>query len=221
MDENLCEKIVSNDKKGTLRFRVILKKVTDERYLRFYKFFNLEPKLYQIIQWSPFNPNNYEQKSFNVKNYLTVDFFDESNWEQITLCNELTPLLAYGIVHQYYINQVDPEFDVTYPPNFILWKYFGKLLSVRHIAKYAPEFLNCVKNNIVFSNRGFESMGMGEKLNIVVMENNLKDSYYLEDSEGIRMRDEYIANKMIEDFIIDGKTPDFNNYIKERQNFIY
>lgn len=219
MSQNYCEKVIINDKNGNLRFRAILEKVTEEKFLRAYKHFNLEPKLYKIIQLTPYEQNNYEQLHFNVKVYVTIDFYDESTWETITLCNELTPLIPYGIAHNYYINQVNEGVNINIASNMILWKYFAKLYSIRFIAKHVPGLLEFNMKSMKATYEAFKKEAE-EKLNLVYLKNDPEKSYYLEDRQTVMMKDEFIVASMIHDFLFLKKTPDFNKYLEERQNIL-
>jgi hypothetical protein len=219
MNDNICEKTIINARSGNLRFRAILEKVTDEKFLRVYKHFNLKPNLYKIIQIFPYEQNNYEQKTFELNVFITVDFYDESDWSIITLCWELNPNIPFGIAHQHYITQVTEDFNINNTEHVILWKYYAKLLSIRFIAKHCPGLLEYNLKSMRYTFEAFSS-DAPEKLNLVYMRDEPKNSYYLEDQHTIRMKDESIVASMVNDFLFLKKTPDLNAYLNERQNII-
>jgi hypothetical protein len=150
---------------------------------------------------------------------VTIDFYDESDWSVITLCNDLNPLIPFGISHNYYINQVNEGFDITTIPNQILWKYFAKLYSLRFIAKHVPGLLEFNLKSMKATYESFKNAA-SEKLNLVHFPNEPEKSYYLEDKHTIMMKTEFIVASMIHDFLFLKITPDFNKYMEERQNII-
>ena len=174
-----------------LEFIAYLYKIEGDYIDSIYKYFNKKPNLYLCVYMQPINK---VAENFNYKNYIILEYFTEEN-ETFGVCHDFTPLTIFGIIHNYYVIQTEKDFKIKFITDFINYKYYAKLFSLRHIAKYFPEFLDTVKKDIIYTNEYFKSKGMDDKLNFVRQKDG-NQSFYLEDSYTIQQKDAFRTSKV-------------------------